>query len=802
MTITADDLPSEIQGILNTEALEGAPISEQPVCIADIRVTAQLTKETPLPFRVLPWRVDNAQKGDLLLTPGGEGGRIGGLLWRLDRRQYFSHMGIFVENETTIRHATAIGERTQHENFFPNKIFGKPAPTNGIDPNVLRYGWPGTITQSVEEAYLTWRDHPKETNKYESGRDIPLSEFSRLDTVTGERFHIDSLTFGIAMVNDVLKKTDPDNWRAILPIVVMPCRFLETPEVRATLHRIADTAKNIHGHYRLYAYSRGDIVADPAYLGPQMLETETRDTSESCTGALFPKKRIEQTVPVVCSTLIWWAIQEANRKGGKQIVIDNRPAEQRLRLDGWDLCRQDFKLTVPPTPINSRVCVFPSIDGMYRYSEAERLRSGNWEHDEIIKEVHGKIDSSIPTVFETLGGIVGLSLSLVHWILASLLSTPTGLVLSFTAQLLGLSVPVLEEIVEWLSDMPDDVATQICNTFAFDKSEEVDDPLWQKPGEGYSVSPDDILNEWAEVQGENHHKQIIGLYGHNEVAQLAPPTYDRNPPPSSSWQISQGKCDTFRGQVSLLARNGQKFPARGAQVRIGSHLWYTDPAGFFSGTGADQGRYWTVATYRDSETGLIARSKGFSVEMGPGGPTTELDYLVELPPESHRLVTILVKMYLVNRKFIIEDWIGKPQFIMDGTPLHLDKEAYGFPDTAEFKSQREQYLYQGLWHSEGVDDWGACQVRMGCWPHPDGRSIGIDYSARLVQNEEIENDKKNEEKNPPIKPVWPSDLHALIPPTDNFKMQGFSLPQIELMRNPTNPVRAYIDIEVRNTEAP
>src|SRR5690348_13943854 len=96
--ITPADLPPEVRDILDRPVREGACFTEQPVCQPDPRVTAQLTGEPP-PRAVLPWRIANARKGDLIMCPGGSGGMIGGLLSQIDPAQYFSHMGIMTADE-------------------------------------------------------------------------------------------------------------------------------------------------------------------------------------------------------------------------------------------------------------------------------------------------------------------------------------------------------------------------------------------------------------------------------------------------------------------------------------------------------------------------------------------------------------------------------------------------------------------------------------------------------------------------------------------------------------------------------
>lgn len=804
MPIDRSDLPGDIQAILDSDIREGAPVGEQPVCSPDGRVTAQLTDRAPPKFRVLPWRVGNAQKGDLLLTPGGEGGLIGGILWRLDRRQYFSHMGIFIDDGATVRHATAIGDRAKHERLMPTRIFDTALPLDGIAPDAVRHQWPGTVTQTVEEAYLTQLWHPTETVKDADGNDVigddgkpqkrPHPSFSRYDPVTAQRWHIDALTFDVANFNDKASETAPDHWIRVPPVVVKPCRYLETAATRHALHRIADAARQVHGHYRIYAYSKGDISLDPGFLGPPLLEVEQRVRRPGCTGALTGVEPLRHSLPLVCSTFVWHATQVANADGGPKIILDHRPGSASRTGAETTLCRHDPLLFKHPIPDVTRI--HPTVQGMYSYSEQERLRAGRWLHDEyLVPSVRHSIEEKVPGWVGALGGAAGA----LPVVLPALLSNPLTATLVIVAQVLGISVTQLGKMITFLTDMPEDVATQVCNTFAFDKPEEVDDALWEKPKDGFSVSPDDILHEWSPVQGVGAHGETVGVYGHNEVARILPPTFDKQPPPPSTWQISQGGCDAFRGQVWLRDRRGNLSPAHAAQVRIGAQYWYTDAQGFFTATDAVQGLYWTTATYTDPGTGLTAQSPGRPVKMGPGGPDPQAgaDHVIELPPKSRRALSIHGKMYLVNRALVGSDWIGQPRFSVKGCPLPLDIHAFGFPHgEPQFEDQRALYLHRDVSHSEAVEDWGLCQLEFRCEPDDDEESVRLQYRAQLISLGEL----KDLDENPRAETFWTPWQDAVVAPTSQNSNVGQKLPQITLLRKPYNPVRAYIDIEVVNHE--
>jgi hypothetical protein len=278
-TISPQDLPADIQAILNTPAEEGASLTDQPVCHPDPRVTAQLTDDPPPPNQIRRWRIVNAKKGDLLLSPGGPSGLIGGLLSKLTPPQYFSHMAIMTRDQDEFRHATASDEWVKHKKFANGSILGvvQGVPTDVILEDALRHQWPGTITQSVEQAYITWKWKPivldanNKPVKDADDKEIPHPDFSEYDPITDRRYHINAISF-----SPVWREVDNVK-RMVWPVIVKPCPLYETKEIRDALHRVADAAKELYGHYRLYPYTKADIGLDEAFFGHARHERERAD---------------------------------------------------------------------------------------------------------------------------------------------------------------------------------------------------------------------------------------------------------------------------------------------------------------------------------------------------------------------------------------------------------------------------------------------------------------------------------------------------------------------------------------------
>ncbi|PFU61981.1 hypothetical protein [Bacillus thuringiensis] len=758
--INRDDLEPEIQTILDKPVREGACVSEQPVCHSDARVTAQLTNEPPPNNIVKPWRIKNAFKGNLIMSPGGPSGLVGGLLKRLDSPQLYSHMGIMVEDHTGIRHVTSTNERI--EMFYNGSILGiEKAPTDGIEEHALRFQWPGTITQTMEQAYITWLEHPMERDSSGNilqdtdGRNIPDQNYSLFDSITNKYYHIDALSFG----PETMKIRD-DEWKIVWPLVVQPCKFRQTNAVLAALHRIADATKPMRGHYRLYSYTRADIGLDENYFGPPMFETSQPDPQSDCTGDSKNLVMVEKTVPMMCSSFIWLAVQRANlakpmiKLDGSFIPLTEQQCEERAQFQ-----RMPHLGKIDPN----------TQDGLYFYDVGERQRAGTWLHDEYMLPKIRK------TINEKLPSITGV------FTLEKILDLLKALPLATVAKVLGVSMEVLKELIVLTSDMPDDVANQLCNAFASDRCETSakDDDNWlTNPGVGYTVSPDNIINSWASPVSENA-EFIHGLYGHNDRIYPGPPELDTNPPPPSTWQISQG-FGMVEGQVFYKNKQGTKIGVLGANVRIGCTQFISGSSGTIVHRDLPSGRYWCVASYSDKNIGQM-ESKGQIVEIPQGGG---IGLQIELIPplDTRREVLIYGHMDLVNRYAFGKDWWDHPKFITAPSYLGLD---YFPPDRDEFKTQREKSIKQTRNVLKQVDDWGQAEVEFDMEIQPD-KSITVTYRARL---KEADGD------------AWQITKQENVPPKQDNTQDGVKV-AFDLVRSEMAwPVRAHIEFTIHNNIA-
>ena len=292
-------------------------------------LACQLTEEWA--WVTYPARVINAKKGDTVLSPGGNG-VIGGLLKNLSPPQVYAHCGIMTKNYTEIRHSTGTDEYL--EDHLRGSFLGNPG-TDGLDPDVLTYGWPGTITQTIANAYNgEWLEDPGKA-KDDKGN-IKYWRIAAFDWHT-EQHGTDGNLFIV----------DP------LVLSIDPVLEASRPELRETLQKAADAAKNIIGHYRLFCYSEASIssgrtIYNAPDRGPQWWASSTR--------------------PTVCSSFIWAAMKAVE--------------SPKINLEGDGNITQPADLEPRDTAAGAATDKW-TRDGLYAYDAQERLACASWLYDTI-----------------------------------------------------------------------------------------------------------------------------------------------------------------------------------------------------------------------------------------------------------------------------------------------------------------------------------------------------------------------------------------------------------------------------------
>ena len=229
----------------------------------------------------------NARQGDIILSPGGDG-LVAKLLRQVYPPQLYSHSGIMSKNHTEVTHSTASESRLfeyPHGEFSilpPGLDFGEP--TGGLEPDALKYLWPGVVKQTVKQAV---------DGEAMVDPDGKLDENGKKPVYTISGFNPDHSASAGEIVPALVVKPDP---------------FLETAEVRAKLREIGAFAAEQEGksHYRFFSYT--DPTVAISHTAPQ--------SAGWAAG----------TYPTVCSALIWYCarVKQATFEGSALEADDTK----------------------------------------------------------------------------------------------------------------------------------------------------------------------------------------------------------------------------------------------------------------------------------------------------------------------------------------------------------------------------------------------------------------------------------------------------------------------------------------------
>ncbi|KAK5202680.1 hypothetical protein LTR96_011439 [Exophiala xenobiotica] len=315
-------------------------------------MVCQLTQEAPQPVPT-PARFQNAWKGHTILSPGGVG-IVGQLLTTVDVPQKYSHCGIMTTNFDQITHCTAQEDRLKA--YPEGSIIGVgPKPTHGFRVDVVKYGWPGTMTQTVDGCI--------------NGESFPDPE---QPSKTYEFKDFNAYPSGATIDKE---------WHLVPQLVVKPDPMLEDNALRQKLHAVGDDAFAHNGkhHYRFYCYTDPSIVDDPNQAAPAVGKWQ------------------DGTAPACCSSFIW---QMMKRNG--------------MHLAGPDVSTKDSDLTAAQKAAGAKVAATNPLtpDGLYLYSAAERARAADFLHTQITNQVTEEIAEGADFHGIQLGGLVSGPLEL------------------------------------------------------------------------------------------------------------------------------------------------------------------------------------------------------------------------------------------------------------------------------------------------------------------------------------------------------------------------------------------------------
>jgi hypothetical protein len=214
-----EDLSPKLQALLGTAC------SEEPcdACGPNPHVTCQLSRDAKTPVWV-PAQIVNADAGHLIMVPSDSAGQIGALLAALLPAQHYSHEALMTKDRFELRHCTSSAEYLKHHPYMsPSAIVSHidDNPTDGFTEDAMRYGWPGTVTQTVEEAYRASRNQNDGvvvgyTGPGPSGLGQIIGSTKKPSTILGDDLPIEGMDFDPVMVPVAL----PADAEALLQAII------------------------------------------------------------------------------------------------------------------------------------------------------------------------------------------------------------------------------------------------------------------------------------------------------------------------------------------------------------------------------------------------------------------------------------------------------------------------------------------------------------------------------------------------------------------------------------------------------
>lgn len=411
----------------------------------------------------------------------------------------------------------------------------------------------------------------------------------------------------------------------IYPRVVKPAPDHELT-ARPRLLNAAEAAKTISGHYRFSQFSN---ATDALYSDSDGPAAQDIPSSGSGFGAGLKMYGPSRTT---CSSFLRYALQAA----------------------GADLDK-DTDL-----PQKSDVTNHPA-EGLFYYDANERLAAGNALYSATYNEVQYQIDLVNSEVSD-------------YWWVGAVGTVGLGLVFGPAGAAVGLAstfaIGYFGTVFKWATDAPDDVANQITNCFSSDYCGEgaKDSENWQNPGEGYSVSPDNILDHY---DAPDPVKSPNGVYGYSERMKYRGKRYHQ----VFKWMPAAG---TRRVCGTVL--NGTT-PEANAQVEVqgipgatqvsdadGKFCFDAIPGGNISvhaaktiGTYPTEEQWEGVSCFTPdpgSEQWLAAKCSDFSVTNAT--PLAETDVTIKGPDAQYRKVQITATVSLRDADCYVSDTWGGP----------------------------------------------------------------------------------------------------------------------------------------------
>jgi hypothetical protein len=385
--------------------------------------------------------------------------------------------------------------------------------------------------------------------------------------------------YRLAAFNLVDKAFLNEQWQIIEPLVIKPHPVAEhnDPNLRNRLYQVANKIRELCVNEAETAIGRQSKVHYRFHCYTDAA-LAVRPSPYGVDGPNAPAHAgwAAGTLPAVCSSIIWLAAKQLDvQLEGSGDIIQPSDFEALDLLAGAQTDEQ-------------------TLDGLYLYTEGERRHAAEW----LVNYLSDKI---FETAQEEGGWFGGL----------------------------------LNEI---FSDMADDCANQITNTFAFDWADSItvigpdllpltieskDSDRWKNPGIGWAVSPDNMMLWDKPEQGGR------GLWGYTEPLVHYPARVERVP--ITKWRQTTGP-GTLKGTIRF---RGQPVP--GANLNVGGTMTTASGDGQFSMTLLEGFYILKASAFMDPSIGLTSTTVRVEVKLNE---TTTVDVNLQPPPDQYRLVEI------------------------------------------------------------------------------------------------------------------------------------------------------------------
>ncbi len=328
---------------LRIDPTNAPPVAEGAVCfpddISDADAAAAAAQQLvcqlssgPSQTVTIPAAFQNAQAGDVILSPAptGDGDLIAAMFSALTPPQHHGHSGIMTANFYEITHCTASVDRVAAN--LDTDIAGIPTQ---IKPDFLDYGWPGSITQTVDEATTP----------------VPWTA-PEGKTYTETSFNFDDRGNPQQLVHPVVVKPLPENEAMARSLLRAAADIARSKGARyaSSFNQPAGTSPGQQlalgkCYYSFYNYTKAAISA--GFTDPAPAEAGWA----------------QGLVPAVCSAFVWMSMKQAGIP-----CVSTHPNESLS--DFTAAARATGEAVVSPDPSD------PTPDGLVFYSEDVRRAGG------------------------------------------------------------------------------------------------------------------------------------------------------------------------------------------------------------------------------------------------------------------------------------------------------------------------------------------------------------------------------------------------------------------------------------------